>query len=237
MNMMLVLLVLGTPTVDSFVRPEVSASSRAAPTVGLFPIWENTGVVLGHAHLALGVTQVAGGIKDRIHIGLNPLRFAFRTPNIGVKVALFANPWLRVAVSLDALWLMPGSSDVFSTSNISTRLDLRDKGQFAFPVALSGSFALGSEVMLHATVTGLTTYSNRTDAWLGVSAVCEWRPLNHHAISAHLTEVGLWRHDFVQFGGSYRYQRDIFEGRIGVAYQLRTEGALVVPSLFLGVEL
>ncbi len=65
-----------------------SSSGRVIATQGLFPIWENTGVLLGPSHVYLGSGQLAAAIGSRVQLGLNPLRFAFRTPNVGVKVSL-----------------------------------------------------------------------------------------------------------------------------------------------------
>lgn len=221
-------------------RVEASDSGRVVATSGLFPVWENTGVLLGPSHVYLGTSQLAAALGSRVQLGLNPLRFAFRTPNLGVKVGLASTERVQVALTSEVLWLMPGSSEVFSTSNFSTRVDTSQHSMTAVPLAVSATAALSPKVFLHATVTELfwgTSNEAGVQATSGISAVLEWRPLLHHALSAHLTEVGFWRHDFFQFGASYRYQRSIFEARLGVGYQLRADGARVVPAASVGVEL
>ncbi len=231
------IVIVGSISVDGFFQPEASASGRTAPTVGLFPLWENTGVVLGHGRFALATNQLGAGMGDRAQISVNPMRFAFRTPNLGFKAALLSTKQLRLAASADLIWLLPGASDAFSTSNISSRISEGRTDKFIAPLAVSSSFALAQTVTIHLTVTGLVTYARLPDAWLGLSGVCEWRPLLHHSISLHLTEVGFWRHDFVQFGGSYRFQQGIFEARLGVSYQLLADGSILMPAFSVGIEL
>ncbi len=216
-----------------------SESGRVVATNGLFPIWENTGVLLAPQRVYLGSSQLAAALGPQVQLGLNPLRFAFRTPNLGAKVALVSSQRVKVAAAVDVLWLMPGSSDVFSTSNFSTRLDTTQTSVIAVPLALAVTTAITPTVFVHTTVTQLFTVmpGKPVQTASGASVVAEWRPLAHHAVAAHATEVGFWRHEFFQFGASYRYQRSIFEGRLGVAYQLRPDGPRVVPALSLGVEL
>lgn len=220
-------------------REAASDSGRVVATNGLFPIWENTGVLLEAQRVYLGTSQLAAALGSRVQVGVNPLRFAFRTPNLGAKVALASTRRVKVAAAVDVLWLMPGSSDVFSTSNFSTRLDTTQSSVIAVPLAVAATTSISSSLFVHATVTQIFTVTagKPVQTASGASIVGEWRPLAHHAISAHVTEVGFWRHEFFQFGASYRYQRSIFEGRLGVAYQLRPDGPRVVPALSLGVEL
>ena len=227
------------PSSSMFIHSETSDSGRSVPTSGLFPVWEETGVLLDAHRVYLGTGQLAYGITSRVTVGVNPLRFMFRTPNLGVKVALMRTERLRIAVSSNVAWVMPGSGDVFTTSNFSTRLDARDTGVFAVPAALSATIALTPKLFAHFTLTEMLMVSAAlpVQATTGASLVVDWQLLNHHAVSAHVEEVGFWRHEFAQFGASYRYQRSIFEGRIGVAYQLRPDGPRVVPAVTLGVEL
>ena len=234
-------MVAATPPgeVTAWHRPEASDSGRVVATSGLFPLWENTGVLLAPSRVYLGTSQLAAALGSRVQVGLNPLRYAFRTPNLGVKVSLVQSPRVAVAANAEVLWLMPGSSEMFSTSNFSARLDTSQRSIVAVPMSISATTALTPSLLLHLTVTELfrTTSRPGLQTSSGASAVVEWRPLTHHAMAAHVTEVGFWQHDFFQFGASYRYQRSIFEARLGVAYQLRADGPRVVPAASIGVEL
>ncbi len=238
---LVVLVVASVATADESVwrRETSSASGRVVATSGLFPVWENTGELLAPSRVSLGSSQLAAAVGARFQLGLNPLRFAFRTPNLGLKLGLVTTERVKVAVAADVLWLMPGSSDAFTTSNFSTRLDTSQQSVVAVPLGLAASTALTPNLFVHTTVTQIFTVpqGKAVHTASGVSAVLEWRPLAHHAFSAHATEVGFWRHEFFQFGASYRYQRSIFEARAGIGYQLRADGARVVPALSAGVEL
>ncbi len=108
---------------------------------------------------------------------------------------------------------------------------------FAIPLALSATTRLTSNLFVHVTATQLFSVAQSVQTASGLSTVVEWKPLLHHSVAAHATEVGFWKHEFFQFGASYRYQRSLFEARVGVAYQLRADGPRGVPAVSLGVEL
>jgi hypothetical protein len=206
-----------------------------APT-GFYPLWEETGTVIGARRGYLGIFQARYGIADRFSIGVRPLEFVFRTPNIQGKALLYRSEGLSVAAHAEFLSLMPGASAAFTTSNFVSRIENLNWSVYSIPVGASGTFRLAPWVNLHTTAVAMTTFGREleTHTSLGVTSVVELKLHARHAFFLHGGEVGFWNHDFALVGASYRYHRGWFELRVGHFYRLTPDGRQGAPLLNLG---
>ncbi|MDY7227967.1 hypothetical protein [Hyalangium rubrum] len=224
------------PEEPSPPKEELPTSSLTA----LYPLWENTGHVLGHRRLFLGSSNAELGLFDRVQVGVHPLFFLFRTLNVHGKVRLHSSERLSVAAHAELLVFLPGASEAFVSSNYVSNIDTRDVLLTVVPVGATASYAVTPWFYLHgtATVAGIFDdgpYRNRLVP--GVTMVAEVLALQHHSVSAHLGEVGLWSHDFSALGVSYRYRRSWFEAKLGYFYRFFRDGRQGSPLIAVGAYL
>jgi hypothetical protein len=232
------------PAAETAPAPEPAPAPDDKPPssalTALYPLWENTGHVLGHRRLFLGTSNVELGLFDVAQVGVHPLFFVFRTLNVHGKVRLLSHEQLSLAAHAEVLVFLPGASEAFTTSNYVSRVDTRDVLLTVVPVGLSASYEATPWLYLHgtATVAGMFDdgpYRNRLVP--GAHLVAELLALEHHSLSAHVGEVGFWDHDFTSVGASYRYRRSWFEVRVGYFFRLMKDGRQSNPLLALGAYL
>jgi hypothetical protein len=216
------------------------APSEAPPSPALtavYPLWENTGHVLGHRHLYLGTSNMELGLFDVGQVGVHPLSFIFRALNAHGKVRVLSRERLSVAAHAEVLVFLPGAGEAFISSNYISRLDTRDSLLTVIPVGASASYALTPWLYLHGTTTVMGIFDKgpfRNRLVPGTSVVAEVLALQHHSLSVHLGEVGFWSHDFSTVGGSYRYRRSWLEVQLGYFYRFMKDGRQASPLLALG---
>ncbi|WNG46985.1 hypothetical protein F0U60_24785 [Archangium minus] len=219
------------------------ASAGMSPKLtplGLYPLWENTGHVLGHGRLYVGTQSVEIGLLDRVQLGGRPFSFVFRTPNVHAKVSLLRNERLSIAAHAEALVFLPGSSEAFTSSNYVSRLDTRDVTLTVLPVGATASFTPVPWFQLHGTATVMGTFGNEVyvgRATVGASLVAQLLVREHHAFSTHVGEMGFWNHDFTLIGASYRFRIRWFEAQLGYFYRFMPDGGQSSPLLSLGAYL
>lgn len=224
------------PAEEGSEPPEVPSPALTS----LYPLWENTGQVLPHRGLYLGTSNSEFGLFDVAQIGVRPLSFIFRTPNVHAKVRLLTRERLSVAAHAEVDVFLPGASEAFTSSNYISRLDTRDILLTVVPVGATASYEVQPWLYLHGTVTLMGIfddgpYQNRVV--LGTNLVAELLALQHHSVCIHLGEVGYWNHDFNMLGASYRYRRKWFELQLGYFYRFFREGRQTNPMIALGVYL
>jgi len=226
---------VGAPS--QFRNLSASASGRVLSPVGLFPIWENTAEVLDEGRFYLGSNLVGVGLPGRVQVGLHPLRAVSQIPNLHAKVLLLQRDRLQLAAHVELLAILDGASDAFSFSNFTARLT---HATWVAPVGASATWSPVEWLFLHFTGTAQAVTAqvlSEPQVVFGASARAEFRPFLHHAFVVHAAEVGFFRHDFWNAGASYRYQRWIFEGSVGLELRRYRDGFQAFPVAALGVEL
>ncbi|MFL5346220.1 MAG: hypothetical protein ACJ8AT_15630 [Hyalangium sp.] len=212
-----------------------------SPTLtALYPLWENTGMVLPHRGLYLGTSNSELGLFDVAQLGVRPLSFIFRTPNIHAKVRLLARERLSVAAHVEVDVFLPGASEAFTSSNYISRLDTQDILLTVVPVGATASYEVLPWLYLHGTATVMGIFDNgpyQDRLVLGTNLVAEFLALQHHSVRIHLGEVGYWNHDFDMLGASYCYRRKWFELQLGYFYRFFKQGRQTNPMIALGVYL
>jgi hypothetical protein len=218
-----------------------SEEAPPAPVLtSLYPLWENTGRVMPHRKLYLGTSNAEFGLFDVAQIGVHPLSFIFRTPNIHGKVRLLSRERLSVAAHAELLVFLPGASESFTSSNYISRLDTRDILLTVVPVGATASYEVMPWLYLHGTATVMGIFDNgpyRNRLVPGTQVVAEFLALQHHSVRAHLGEVGFWNHDFNVLGASYCYRRSWFEAQVGYFYRFFKDGRQTSPLISLGASL
>ncbi|WP_224241017.1 hypothetical protein [Hyalangium gracile] len=223
------------------------ASASAAPAeeqppilTSLYPLWENTGRVLPHKGLYLGTSNAEFGLFGVAQLGVHPLSFVFRAPNIHAKLRLLATERLAVAAHAEVLVFLPGSGEAFTSSNYISRLDTRDILLTVVPVGTTASYQVFPWLYLHGTATVMGMFDNgpyRNRLVVGTNLVAEFLAFKHHSVRAHASEVGFWDHDFNMLGASYCYRRGWFEAQVGYFYRFFEDGRQTSPLLALGIYL
>ncbi|MGK5084387.1 hypothetical protein WDW37_13915 [Bdellovibrionota bacterium FG-1] len=213
-------------------------TAAGAATEGFYPLWETTAHIEKHREAYIGTNGAHYGILDVAQVGVQPVNFIYRSPNVYGKISLGQRGQWSFATQLGAYYLMSESSRAYFSPMYSSRLDNPDFSIVLFPVSLSASLEVSDWFDLSQTVTGLNVYSPQgalqNMTYFGYSAVGEFKTHSHHSMLLHASEVGFWNHDFSLLGISYRYHNSWMEFRIGYFYRLRTEGAQTAPLIGLG---
>lgn len=220
----------------------LSLAARAGrpDTTGFYPLWESTAHIERAGDLHLGSNGLQAGIGDALHVGVQPVLFAYRAPNAYLKVALPSLGRVRLAAQAGAYELLPGASSALFSPMYSSRLDNRDFALTLLPVSLSASVEFGEWLELHQTITALGLFTSgplRNGETPGYAAVAELNPHGRHGLSLHAGEVGFWNHDLAHAGASYRYRNEWLEFRLGYFYRFGKSGAQAGPLASLGVLL
>src|SRR6266850_2051416 len=214
-----------------------SADEIRPDTTGFYPMWENTGHVERSGDIHLGSTGAQVGIADVGHIGVQPINFIYRSPNVYAKVELLRAGRWTVAAQAGAYRLMTGAALAFFSPMYSTRLDNRDFGITLAPVSLSASFEAARWLEVHQTVTALGVYSSgavRSGVTGGYSVVAELNPHGRHGLSFHAADAGILIRDLALAGAAYRYRNTWMELRLGYFYRLTRAGVQATPLVALG---
>jgi hypothetical protein len=208
-------------------------------TEGFYPIWENTGHIEKHRQMYIGTNGAHYGILDVVQVGVQPVNFMYRSPNINTKFSLFSQGHWRVAGQVGAYYLMNEASRAYFSPMYSSRLDNPDFSVLMFPATMSATYLVSDWMDFHQTATYLALYSPsgmlEGQGYLGYTAVAELKARAHHSVLLHVGEVGFWNHDFSMIGTSYRYHNSWMEFRIGYFYRMRTDGAQSSPLIGFGI--
>lgn len=209
-------------------------------TEGFYPIWEGTGSIESHRKLYIGTNGAHVGIRDRFQIGVQPVYFMYRTPNVNVKTLLVEGDSTSLTVQVSYFRLMEAASRAFLSPMYTSRLDNSDFRVHLVPVSIASSTRIGDWLDLHQSVTALPLFTNgplNNEVNFGYSATAEFLGRRAHSILLHGGEVGFWRHDFSFLGTSYRYRGSTVEFRLGYFYRLRPNSQQSGPLMALGFNL
>jgi len=208
---------------------------RGAPN-GLYPLWETPGYVLSHRQIVLGTSHAQFGILDRLHLGVSPVEMLYRVPNGHLKVSLYKNPSIHVALQLGVFAILAGADESFFSSNYTSRLANPDHPLFAIPLSVATSWPIAPWLNLHNTLTLLTVLAEapiQNDVTVGDFVSAELVAARHHSFFLHAGEIGFWEHDLAVLGVSYRLLVGWFEARVGYFMRFSAEGMQSNPSLSL----
>lgn len=213
------------------------AADRAS-TVGLYPLWENTGFVEHAGRGQIGTSALQIGIRDVAHVGVQPLGFAYRTPNAYTKFVLARGGELQLALQVGVHVLLEGAATSAFSPLYASRLDNHDFRMYLVPVALASTWILNDWIHLHQTFTAMTVAGGgaiQTEVIPTYSLVAEFFAFQNHSLGLHASEVGFHRHDYYLAGFSYRYSSSWFEARLGYFYRFREIGTQGGPLLSVGI--
>jgi hypothetical protein len=195
-------------------------------------LWEDSGGVIGHKQIILGLNHADFGVAGQLQIGTDPLLFIMRVPNVHLKLKLIDGPRVQAAVGLGAYFILPYASDAFFSTAYASRLEIKSL-TYAFPASFSVSARLTDWLVLHDTTTVLLTTGGDFDTtWTpGNFLTAELRAFKHHGVYVHAGQVGLWDHKFAVFGVSYRYHASWLELRAGYFYRQSPDGLQGQPMV------
>lgn len=212
-------------------------SDLRASTTGFYPLWENTAFVEKGGDAFFGTYSGHVGILGRANIGVAPIHFAYRTPNVFVKSRIWNNDSFFVSGQVGAYYLLERASRSSMSPDYTSRLDNPDFTMTLLPISLATTYRLDDWIDLHQTVTSLwITSSGPVDNQMSLSYsfVAELLPVGRHSLNFHWTDVGLWNHDNTILGTSYRYRNTWVEFRLGYFYRIRRLGNQSGPLIGLG---
>jgi hypothetical protein len=230
---------VSTTTVTPPPAPAASSDGIRPQTEALYPIWENTGFVEKHRQIYLGTNGAHYGIQDVVQVGVQPINFLYRAPNVYTKFSLLQRDRWHVAGQVGAFYLMNEASRAFLSPMYSSRLDNPDFSVVLLPVTATATYELSDWLQLHQTATVLGVFSSSgilaNQAYFGYTAVAELVAARRHSVLLHGGEVGFWDHDFSLVGASYRYHNTWFEFQLGYFYRFEKEGTQSAPMIALGL--
>jgi hypothetical protein len=228
-------------TASAFFALAGAAKADIRPnTLGFYPIWESTGYVEHAEEIYAGTSSVHLGVADEAQVGVEPLLFMYRTPNVNVKLATWNNDRWNFATHVGYFHLMEEASRSFMSPMYTSRLDNPDFAVNMAQIAGSASYHPNGWLTLHQTLTALPVFASgplNNEVTFGYSAVAELMARHRHSILFHATEVGFWNHDQDIVGASYRYQNNWLELRFGYFYRITSEAAQSSPLISVGVSL
>jgi hypothetical protein len=222
------------------IADDAAADVPPAAVSGLYPLWEDTGVILGHREAQVGWAFAGVGLLDRAQVGARLSSFVVRVPNLGVKVSLLRRPWLDVAARAAAFVYLPGATSSFTSENYSPAWENRDFTVVAAPLSLVTTVRPAPWFAIHHTATALATIAGGpVDDGVTVgnyvsAEVSGWR---RHAFALHGGELGLWDHEQWLFGASYRLSLGWFRASCGYVYRKSDGGVQGQPLIDVGVSL
>jgi hypothetical protein len=220
--MVVMALLLGMAPTTQVESPSLPIESRAlaAPvreldTVnGLYPLWEQTGVLyrkwtgeLGYQHAQLGLGPV--------QFGTSPYLDLFGTYNLDLKLKILEKPATALAFVL-AGYRVPTEAESRRIGNLhAIALSNPYDPVWVFPISAALSQVLSPRLHLHATTTVLLTnagVSSDFNVSIGQTGVLEVRasPAWRAFIHAGVEGVGVDAHGHLGLSFGYR-------GRVGVA--------------------
>ena len=197
------------------------------PISGLYPLYDNTGFVLGHRQIALGYSFADFGVGNVVNVGVKPSSWMFRSPNIHTKVRVYAGHDLNVAVQGAVFGLLPGASHSFFSSQYTSRVDNRDRLILLAPLSVAASWQVASWLLLHNTTTAMGVFGERpikNDVTFGNFVTAQLQALQRHAFLLHAADLAIGKNDLWVIGSSYRYTYDWFEFRLGYFYRINGDG-------------
>lgn len=214
------------------------------PSMGFYPIWENTGYLEKRGDLFIGSTGTQYGIRDSANIGVLPLQYLYRIPNAYMKFQLpriesGIGTW-HMAGQIGFLHLLNDAGRAFLSPMYESRLDNPDFSLSLIPAAVSASLEPANWICVHQTLTVLGVFSSgaiKSELTPGYSIVAELKAKSHYSMLFHAMEAGLWKHDFSAIGVSYRYQGILNEFRFGYFYRFRADSLERAPLIGFGVSL
>lgn len=228
-----------SPEAGAPPEPAAPPAHEGFAAVGFYPLWENSAHLLRHRDALLGTDAFELGLFDRFQAGLRPQEFLFRTPNAHAKVQLYARGALELAAQLEVLWLLPGATNVFTSSNFVSRIDNARGGLWVVPLGSTLTWYPAEFAALHTTlsVMGVAGSEQPLYASLGLSTVLEVHAHRRLAFLLHASEIGFWRHDLFVVGASFRLRFGWFYTQLGYFYRVSPDGRQASPLLSLGASL
>ena len=233
------LVLAAAPAAAEGTAAQAAADRSEFSKVGFYPLWENTGTMLGHRHALIGTGYFELGLGDRAQVGVRPQQFLFRTPNVHGKLQLLDRGDLEWSIHAEVLALLAGATSVFTSTNFVSRIDNTRGALWLVPVGTSLSWFPADFAAIHTTLSVMSV-GGTGQPWyasLGLSSVVELRALRRHGLLLHLAEIGFWRHDLFLVGVSYRLNLAWFATQVGYFYRLSRDGSQASPLLSLGVAL
>ncbi|MCC6750608.1 MAG: hypothetical protein IT371_23305 [Deltaproteobacteria bacterium] len=223
------------PPVDA---PGLLSSDYLHAPNGLYPIWEDNGLLLGHRHFVLSYRQAQFGILDAIQVGVKPSELIFRVPNVHAKVSLYRRRTLSLTAQVALFVVLPGASEAFVSSSYTSWLHNPNFTVFALPLSLSATWKVTKWLAAHNTLTVLNTMGDapvQGGVTVGNYLSLEFLAFKYHGFFLHGGEVGFWDHNFGVFGASYRFHYRWFEARIGYVYRASVDGLQGQPLFDVGL--
>lgn len=220
--------------------PELSQKNSGFSFYGLYPLWESTGNMLGHRRFFVGTNWLAAGFARRFSLGIRPLGFFFRNPNVDFKTLVYEGYRFNLSLQLAPSLVLPEASSSFSSSNFTSRFDDNHRSLWLLPLSANVSWQILDELCLHSSLTTLGAFGKRVpnlQISLGLTVFAEFMPLENHALLLHVGEIGFWHHDFAMLGASYRFHWKGVEAQLGYFYRFSRDGNQGGPLFSLGILL
>lgn len=226
--------------VIAILIPLTSSADLRPNTLGFYPLWENTGYVEHDSDFYVGTNSLHMSVHRKTQIGLAPLNFVYRTPNVFAKTAFFQNDKWTVASQVSFFHLMESASRGFFSPVYTSRLDNPDFNVNIATIAVAATYRLNDRVAVHQAITAMPVIASgplTSEVNFGYSVVAELTAKQRHSVLFHLAEIGFWNHDFAVVGSSYRYQNSWFEARLGYFYRIGIDAQQSAPMISLGATL
>ncbi|MCL2315224.1 MAG: hypothetical protein FWC28_08255 [Proteobacteria bacterium] len=215
------------PPQTTELAPQANSMAPGFSFYGLYPLWENTGNMLGHRRIFIGNNWLAVGFAHRFSLGLRPTSFFFRVPNFDFKALVYERAQLKVSMQLAPSLVLPGASTSFTTNNFVSRFDDNHHYLWLLPLSANASWQLLDELCLHASLTALGAFGKQVpnlQVTLGLTVFAEFMAWKYHSLMLHLGETGFWNHDLAMLGASYRFHWKWIEAQLGYFYRFSVNG-------------
>jgi hypothetical protein len=218
----------GADALAASVTPGAPAPepALAAAGNGLYPLWEQTGLLLDPGAVLVGYAHAQVGLGP-VQLGTQPFLDLYGTANVEAKVRLWAGPRTHVAL-------------VAGTYRIPTRAEARMIGRlhptgfsnpyaplWVMPVSVAQTFFASPRLVLHAATTALATWSTAAvdrQISVGQSVLAELRTRGPWSANLHAGFEGLLVAPQAHVGLSFAYRRGHLALAAGYARRASFEG-------------
>ena len=208
--------------------PAVAGADQGPAAVnGLYPLWEQTGVLHARGAGQIGYNHAQLGL-GRLQIGTQPFLNLTKTYNLQLKLALLATGPARLALTA-GVYRFPSAAQSKTIGELHRTAFQNYRPVEVVPVALAHSFAAG-RLDVHSALTAMPRHAGHPDdgpSWvvsLGVATMAELRvsPAWSARLHGGLWGLGVERQAHVGLSFAYRGEVLLLEG--GYARQASLTG-------------
>lgn len=193
---------------------------------GLYPIWEQTGVLHGQGEYQIGYGHAQIGL-GRVQVATQPFLDVYGTWNLQGKVALWRGEWVRSALWAGVYRLPTDAEDLMIGNLRAPGFSNPYAPVWLLPMSNAHSIALTARINLHVATTVLLSYGELAGdrhVSFGKTLLLEARASRRWWARLHAGAEGIGVQGMAHLGMSFVYRGGVVFAEAGAARRVTFEG-------------